>query len=378
VVLQGFLLFILSTFGFLNFGQADPICRPFALYRGMTMPKAWRKSPHDPQSCLSYYANQDTDGDGTPDWNPLYDGEPSLVLYPKDPDMDGDGTLNLLDPDPLDSKVRGESHPLSVPPHLRIHRALAARFQNELFSEFGIVAVDHTDDHSPLVLKSLLTLLRQGFPKGFHRRFGVQAIYAFSGHDSEFDLAAFHKEAGAISIGGVSVYGSGDGRAKSASEIRILASLAHEIGHAFIFDRMTAPELREASEKFGGWGALFDSKKETPLDLYSPVFFLKYPNAESPRFSSSYAATGIHEWFSDSFAALALSNLGRGQSLGSDWKNRLVAEPTKESRGWFDYNRVPVGFASWVEEKLEAIPKRKAGRYASPSQPASLRRPASI
>jgi hypothetical protein len=247
----------------------------------------------------------------------------------------------------------------TIPPHLKINRAGSSELQNQLFNEFGIIAIDHTDKHSPVVLKNMVFLLRHGFP---HTRLGamnsLKYLYAFAGHDSEIDLAAYHRDAKAISIGGISVYGD-TVTSSEALEIKILGSLAHEIGHAFIFGRMSAPELRQVSERFGGWSSVFGVL--APTDFFAPAFFIRHPLfkkrierevSEKYGLISNYSAVGVHEWFSDAFAAFALNRLGSTDRLGKNWRERLIEVPVRRKAYGFNYNRLVDRFSAWLEKKF--------------------------
>jgi hypothetical protein len=413
----GALLFLLSG----TCVAAPPACEPFSVYRGVVRPDPWKKTaaeekiadegawlgkiskvkghaffpkafreweaahPADLNSeerldwlrCVAYYLAKDTDGDGIPDWSALVDGRPSPVLFPADDDIDGDGTPNVLDPNPFDSHLRLTDDPKTIPAHLKIRRPEVALLQEQLFHEFGLLAIDHTDEHSPVVLESILFLFRHAFPGSSVRNLGnLKYIYAFAGHDAHVDIAAYHFQAKAISVGGVSAYGRENAK---GLRIDILESVAHEVGHAFLLDRMTPSELRGVSERFGGWASVFGTS--FPLSFYAPVFFIPHPAlgpaatpparlmAKGRKFSlvSSYALHGVHEWFAEAFAAAILEGLGKAHLLGTDWKSRLVGFPRDRKDYWFNYNNVQAGFSSWLERKLTRKPKTAANPLAQSS-----------
>lgn len=372
-----------------------PICRPFAIYNGVKEPPAWKKNPEHTRAslsvsqllknisrvkgnesfetvfhaweakrpgevssklkrewleCLSFYVHQDTDGDGIPDWSALSDGEPAFVLFPADDDIDGDGTPNVLDPDPFDPKVKGVARADEIPEHLKIRRRDGGELQQKLFQKFGIIAIDSTDEHSPVVLENLLYLLEHAFSGPFIRSLkSLRYIYAFSGHDAFVDIADYHHDAHAISIGGASTYGEVEKRAEFP-QAKLLASLAHEIGHAFIFDHLTVADLRKLSSEIGGWAPVFGARPSA--NFYSSVFFTRHPlgvpGANNPLnrqygLVSGYSLVGIHEWFSELFSAFALNRLGMHLLSAS--------RPGKEYG--FDSRHLPKKFSGWLGRYLD-------------------------
>ncbi|MGZ3656091.1 MAG: hypothetical protein ACXVCI_00075 [Bdellovibrionota bacterium] len=232
-----------------------------------------------------------------------------------------------------------------IPAKLLLKQPEAALLQRELYRAFGILALDQTDEHAPIVLRSLLFLLQHG-PKALHTIEGLRFLYAYFGHDASVDIAAYHPQAKAVSIGGRSAYGE----SRDAFSLPVLAALAHEIGHAFLLENITPGELQEISTRWGNWGKVFAGKK--PSSLYDPAFLkepLPQPGGELP---SQYAATNVHEWFADSFAAVLLCKLGREQQLGINWQERLHQRPKHSGEFWTRYDQVPAGFTAWIENRL--------------------------
>lgn len=301
--------------------------------------------------CLYFYAKQDTDGDGIPDWQAVIDQRPSAVLYPQDEDIDGDGTPNLLDPAPFDRKIKGDGK--KIPAHLV---SKEKKLQAELMERFGILALDHTDQHSPEVLANLLYLLEKG-PLIAARLKNFRYFYAFSGHDREVDIAAYHQVAKAISIGGIHTFPN-KGRVPNAS---ILSALAHEIGHALLMEKVSPAKLSAAAHKYGRWS------KVTKEDLYDPAFFQPHPLhaqlrkpairalASGPDLAnlvSSYATSNIHEWFAENFAASVMVSFGERGWLGNNWRSELVVKPKTRRHHWADYNRISTGLRNWYGRLL--------------------------
>lgn len=340
-------------------------------------------------SCLFFYVRQDTDHDGTPDWTALVDHRPSRILYPFDEDMDGDGTPNILDPAPLNRQLPTKKEKAitkkNLPAHLRL-KGEAGSAQEALFHRHHILAIDHTDQHSAAVLKEFVQLLDQGFPAGALQKVtSLRYFYAFAGHDARHDIAAFHREAYALSIGGISTYEHND--LDQATRIRVLVALAHEVGHAFVFDRLTPSELRAAGSQFGGWNESTSAKPEeqgnphlTTVndDFYAPKFFTAHVLAlparhvgrglselfgfvSAPRWRersivSQYATRNLHEWFAESFAAHILNRYGESGFLGRNWQRSLVLIPEHHSDYWANYNNIAPAFRQWLEQRLKPLP----------------------
>lgn len=311
--------------------------------------------------CIRHYAIQDADKDGIPDWRAITDAKPSRILFPQDDDIDGDGTDNVLDPEPFNARVAGSANPNELPPHLLSADERTAELQRKLFKEFKIIAIEHTGDHSPLVLENLMFLLRHGFKNSSSWRLSTfKYIYAFSGHDTSHDMAAFHADAKAISIGDRETYP--DSESLGGISIPILTTLAHEIGHAFLFEKVKPAELKKISKDFGGWGPVFDDAGS--LNFFSRAFFMRHPlrrflrtpsagwNPAEFSVASTYALSNVHEWFADAFAASTLKRLGQSGLLGKGWEKQLAIPPKRFKTNWTNYNNVSTDFHAWVGRKL--------------------------
>lgn len=300
--------------------------------------------------CLYFYAKQDTDGDGIPDWQAVIDRRPSSVLYPLDDDIDGDGTPNLLDPAPFDARRKGDGS--KIPTHLV---AGEKELQKEIMEKFGILAIDHSDEHSPAVLANLLFLLENG-PGLASRLKNFRFLYAFSGHDREIDIAAYHQVAKAISIGGKRSFPD----TVRIPDPSILSALIHEIGHALLMEKVTATDLARLAREFGGW------KTEAAEDLYGKQFFQAHPlhtqlrqqkgrrlasaGAAPQNLVSSYATSNVHEWFAETFTASVMVALGEKGLLGHGWPGLLVTKPKSRRHYWADYNNISPGLRAWFDK----------------------------
>ena len=264
--------------------------------------------------CLLFYVSKDTNHNGIPDWSAIADERPARVLYPQDPDQDGDGVENIWDPQPLDKNIKSFRSLSEVPSHLKLQNSKAQKVQELLYKKFGILAVDHTDQHAEMVLKILLDLFERGLKPHFLGQLkSLKYIYAFSGHDPQWNVAAFHQQAQSLSIGGELVYAH---RLFSLNEqIHLMQTLAHEIGHAVIFDRLDAFQLADAAEKYGGWNPIpsFALKRS----FFSPALLDSQESfAKSRNIISQYSKTNRHEWFAEVFAYRIMShmNLSRGKA----------------------------------------------------------------
>jgi len=233
--------------------------------------------------------------------------------------------------------------------------------KNDLFRKYGISAVDKTDQHSPQILKNLLFLLDNAYSLPTMKRLeSFRWLYAYQGHDQRYNLAGYHRDAKAISIGGQHTYSE----ANAENEIAILATLAHEIGHAFIMDVLTPAELEQVSKTYGGWERVYAGT--TVSDFFSPSFFMRHPLKETLpakveaanshekalSLTSGYAVLGVHEWFADAFAAAALNHLGKKDLLGKNWQQKLVSVSKHPSDYWTNYNNVSDAFVGWLQTRL--------------------------
>src|SRR5205823_3878007 len=81
--------------------------------------------------CIQHYVNSG-------EWTAIVDEKPSHILYP----IDVDQTFGIVTKKTIPSIFRI--------PSLRPQTSL---YQKELFNKYGILAVDHTDQQSPIVLK---------------------------------------------------------------------------------------------------------------------------------------------------------------------------------------------------------------------------------
>lgn len=297
--------------------------------------------------CLAYYTSFDTDRDGFPDWSAIIDHQPAKTLFPADPDQDGDGLKNMYDPQPLVKNPKSESAPIGIPAHLKFdsqQRPEEFRLQQQLFREFKIIAVDHTDEHAAPVLRELIFLLQ----KGYSRRFvsglkTVRFVYAFGSHSNSGRMAAYYWQAQALSIGGKSVYPGSELNAQARLEL--LSAFAHEIGHAVLFEKMQANDLADVSSHFSDWRKI--KKNQLKAEFFSPVFFEAFPHKHGRNFVSQYAMVNRHEWFAESMAASVLNKLGTTGDLRPDWKSRLLKRSFNSPQYWADYTKISDDFLDW-------------------------------
>ncbi len=286
--------------------------------------KIWRKnSPFNSTEherykwlhCLYYYVSMDTDKNGVPDWDAISDQRPAMILFPKDFDQDGDGIPNIFDADPLNFNIKTKTTSKKIPDHLKIKRSLTAALQEELFKKFNILAIDHTDEHSPVVLQELISVLENGFPKGFQLK-NLRYIYAFAGHDPSRKVAAYHVQAQALSIAGVTSYTKNNMHGQKKNDL--IAALIHEIGHAILFEKLTAQKLSKISVKFADWNPV-DQKTDSffDLDFFKPYAFKNSGAELRKNIVSEYSMTNQHEWFAESLTAAILNKLGRQTSYAN-------------------------------------------------------------
>lgn len=219
--------------------------------------------------------------------------------------------------------------------------------RESLRRDFGILAEDKTDTHSAVVLRSLLFLLRQGWPSwGSLKSF--RFLYAYHGHDTRVSIAAFHPEASAISIGGFSSYGD----SLEGISIPLIAALAHELGHAFLLEKISPQELVVIARKSGDW----ENLPEIPFkNFFDKIFLTKHQGKWKTKPASTYSSTNLHEWFAEAFTADVLQDFGHRGLLGKDWRKQLDFLPKVEGDFPTNYNRSPKGFSNWLQKKKESM-----------------------
>ncbi len=305
-------------------------------------------------SCLLYYVSIDTDKDGIPDWSAINDHQPAKILFPQDPDQDGDGILNVLDAEPLNPTNKASRlASAEVPLHLKINyrkRPETSLLQQQLYKEFHILAIDHTDEHSPVVLRELLYLLRKGFTKNFVSSLHtIKYIYAFASHDPTRNIASYHLQAQALSVAGMSSYRKA--QLNLQEKIDLLAALSHEIGHAVIFEKLSTEDLAQASYKFSGWKNIQNSDLKD--SFFSKVFFEPFATIAGNNMVSQYAMSNRHEWFAESLAASVLNDLGQSGLLPKNWKSSLIKRASFDSGYWVDYTRISDDFRGWFRTLLK-------------------------
>jgi len=334
------LLFLFSP----DLGAETQACRPFRVYHGAqlpetpkivrprTLPPHWekeivqqitlleqngdfatlywktrprflhKKTRYEWLHCLAHYLKMDNDNDGVRDWTAIVDRQPSRVLAPHDTDMDGDGLDNVLDPNPLDKNF-SVAHINAFPAHLRSKDAAVFHWQKKLRDDYGIIAARGTTEHSPFVLSEFHALLQKHFTPNFIRSLqSLRTLYASQAHSEDHKQAAYFHDMRAISLPGIEVY---DGPLSGTRRRKLLSTLAHEIGHAFLLDKLKPDVLRSLCEE-NGWRGVFHA--DITDSFYSEAFFRRHPGWSTPteavknNFFSDYAYKNAHEWFAEAFA----------------------------------------------------------------------------
>jgi hypothetical protein len=296
------------------------------IYWRTRTPELTQRSRFEWLKCIAYYVGLDADHDGVHDWTSIVDQKISRTLQPADEDLDGDGIENILDPAIY---RKGKAGKALIPRHLLAASAKARVWQRKLRRDYGILAVDHTATHSPFVLEEFYELLQKSFSTKFVRSLsGVKILYAFNGHDDHFDIAAYHQRMRAISIGGDAVYLEELGETQKEA---LLATLAHEMGHAFLLEKIRPADLRTLCEK-NGWKDVFRS--DGTDSFYAEAFFRRHPGwptlgeARQHNFFSAYSYSNAHEWFADAFAEVIMASVLKknfdGSLAFSQWLRPLL------------------------------------------------------
>ncbi len=345
---------------FPNAKAQDAPCRPFRLHAGVRLPTSEERRQADAKTspafdnirgeieatlalhgtsvdwngefwkCVRPYLKLDRDGDGLSDWTVSIDAAPSPVLIPLDPDLDGDGVENLFDVAPNDARL-GSITPKGLPPHLVARDAETRALQLRIYERYGLVAVDNSDAHSPGVLRTVDELL-EGLPEIMRQARGLRLLFAFAGHDARHDQAAYHRQMRALSLGGRKSYPD---RLDAAARAELLHTLAHEIGHAVLFDLVGPAELQNFASHQAGWRDVFAERPET--SLLGPAFFRPFPrrSVSTPAPLSPYAKRNLHEWFAEAYAATALKRLiARGRLDASQVRQRGIERLDENTENW--------------------------------------------
>ncbi len=275
--------------------------------------------------CLHQFLHTDFDKDGVFDWKIMEGSRRLSKILPQDLDWDNDGIENLYDHQPL---IKNSFKKIkNIPEHLLLSTAKDSTenfLQNKIWEECGVLALNYTDSHSVDNLQDFLKVCRHSMKtlKGKNR--GL-LLYAFSSHTyTNPASASFYPELNAMSIRGTSYekeYGAG--------KDSVARTIAHELGHFFIFNFMTPAELKFAACEFGLW----TNKNQTSTSFFDS-FFLQTPKSTDKGYApSDYARTNVHEWFSEVFAEFLIKRIG------------LEDSPTQTST-------LPARFDSWIANKL--------------------------
>lgn len=355
----------------------EPPCRPFRIHLRADLPQppaSGTAAAKDLGTCIAYYESLDQNHNGVPDWTGHIDGRISEVVFPNDDDMDGDGLPNLFDPLPLTPASNTKAVPVlakgAIPAHLAM-TGVRGRLQSLLYRRHGVLAVDHTDHHATRALRALLMVFDKGLTSNTRRQLkSVKVVYAFLGHDPVYNIAAYHRQVKAISVGGEMSYPDEKYR---APRIALIGSIAHELGHAILFDQIKPDELGEIAARFGNWapivgeGHIADLVKDQRLFRSHPLKALARLAVRNPaqakeqisrsvwrdsNLVSEYGTTNVHEWFADAFAAHVLRRLGERGLLGPRWRENLVL-PLNEPEGfWVNYSNLSPEFEKWLSQRF--------------------------
>lgn len=276
--------------------------------------------------CVYSYLSSDFDGDGTLDWKVATAEQLFDRPLPNDPDWDNDGLPNLFDPSPFQPGITPyQQNKNLIPPHLKLRAEEASplnRVQKELFDRCGVLAVNHTDSHSLSTLNALLKVCERFFGKRM-KKLGPLVVYAFAGHTViDPSVASFFPQLNFMSLGGESV------RSHLLSERNVISTLAHELGHYFLFNQIETEELVELARTYGRWNI---SKIDGKRSKFDPELMTPAPRGSSGFFPSEYSKVNVHEWFSEIFSIYAQRQI----------------DPELDQ-----FISLPEGLESWIKAKL--------------------------
>lgn len=97
------------------------------------------------------------------------------------------------------------------------------------------------------------------------------------------------------------------------SKKKLLETIAHEIGHAYVFSKLEPVTLAAIAKDWGDWHT-----DPAPGSFYSHTLLRRFSggNKLGDAFPSAYSYRNIHEWFSENFAQFVLHRLGYRSKLG--------------------------------------------------------------
>ncbi len=278
--------------------------------------------------CIYSYVSFDFAKDGEMDWQIATPDQIFDRPIPKDRDWDNDGIENIFDENPFEPDIFAARTPFTekLPAHLRLHPEEGHsinRQQQELFAKCNILVVNHTDQHAENTLKSLHEICTKISNPTFMKANSPLILYAFAGHTVVDNMNAnFFPQLNFMSIGGQST------TLKDHSDIKVLGTLAHELGHYFFFNHLEAEDLVTLARTYGHWSISESTEKRSKFDI---AFQNSRPNIEKGFYPSEYSKANIHEWFSEVFALY----LKKGM--------KLEVSPSIE---------LPEELESWLSKKL--------------------------
>lgn len=199
---------------------------------------------------LLVYAMRDSDGDGIHDYRV---SDAFGKLHEGDRDLDGDGTVNVLDGDPHDAARGGaDSNGNGVPDAVdwsSSGREAGAQLQQELAARYGILLVDRSAGFEETLARSTYDVLERVYRLPLAGDVGLAALAVVA--TEEVCLLTEEVDDGTHGVfvpqsRSLTLYRAG----LDASPFVQLGLLAHELGHAyqysldFDFDDLAAENVR--------------------------------------------------------------------------------------------------------------------------------------
>ncbi|MCB0420569.1 MAG: hypothetical protein KDD61_06220 [Bdellovibrionales bacterium] len=242
--------------------------------------------------CILNHLYLDSDSDGIKDWKIMDRGRMLSHLVPNDPDWDNDQILNFLDPHPFDKKILPKI--TKVPAHLKIEPTMKHSsindLQEKLFLRCGILAINHTDQHSLENLSAALKVCENELALLSNSN-SIIIMYAFVGHGyTNTQLAAFHPELNAMSIQGITHF---NGKKNKEFDKTFL----HEIGHYYTFQFLSPTDLLEIASQF----KVVDAVETQPTSFFDPSLLSRKEPNKFGFYPTPYSKKNLHEWFSEMF-----------------------------------------------------------------------------
>ncbi|SMF05630.1 hypothetical protein [Pseudobacteriovorax antillogorgiicola] len=282
-----FLSFVWTLLSTALIGAPKP-CLYFPIHRDFPMSQA-----------CSIVEHQDMDGDGELDWR--WNRNFGSLVFPGDPDMDGDGLENFLDHQPLRFN-ENISHVRSFPSYGLSDDSKIADMQKKLFDLSGIYAIVNQGDFDPRFLKAAIEIFSSPIGLKIKDKLSrVRYMFAFKELSRPQALGLYLEPIDAIVI---------RTDLSDLSYQELVELIAHELGHGLLFSLFQTASFSQFANDHGGW------RLDHRTHIYAKQFLDPFQGTvANGSFPSAYSYSSSHEWFAENVAHYVLASLGYRHKL---------------------------------------------------------------